>query len=182
MENKVISSAVADAPLPDWLVVPDPAPAKLSKDAKKLHVARFEAVFPRVMNMIAEGCDMTSAISQLPVDVDVGAFRRWLKKDPARSEELKEAEELRSEVWADKLLKHAIGEYGLEDVNRSRLIVDTYKWRITADYRRKFGDQKTVEFAGSVSILDALEQANRRAFTVIDVSSQSSGLSIEDKS
>lgn len=112
--------------------------------------------------MIASGCDMTAAVADLPVEVDVGAFRRWIKKDPMRNELLKEAEELRSEVWADKMMRHATGDYQMEDVQRSKLVVDTYKWRIAADNRRKYGETRTVELGGSISITGALAQAQAR--------------------
>jgi hypothetical protein len=157
--------------LPEWLTYPDPAPPNLSPEAKKLHVARFEAVYPRIINMIAAGYNMTKAVEELPIAVDVGAFRRWIKKDPVRNEELRESEELRSEVWADLLVKHAMGEMGMEDVSRSTLVVNTLKWRISADNRRKYGETKTVEFGGAISIVNALAQAKSRVIEaeVIDV-------------
>lgn len=186
METRTLDSVGADVTLalPDWLTNPDPAPLTLSKEAKKLHVARFESVFPRVMDMIASGYDMTTAVAELPVEVDAGAFRRWVKKDPMRHEALKEAEELRSEVWADKMMKHATGVYEMEDVQRSKLVVDTYKWRIAADNRRKYGETKTVEFGGSISITGALAQAQARVIEaeVTDVSDATPRLENDDDS
>ena len=158
-----------DTRLPDWLALPDPAPISISDAARRLHPVQFEAMFPRVMDMIASGYDMTSAVADLPVDIEAGAFRRWIKKDPIRNELLKEAEELRSEVWADKMMKHATGHYEMEDVNRSKLVVDTYKWRIAADNRRKYGEVKQIELAGAISITGALAAANQRVINITDI-------------
>lgn len=149
-------------PLPDWLTAGEPLAPTLSREARSLSPLQFEAVFPRVMDMIADGCNMTDALDQLPIHINSGAFRRWVKKDPMRAQHLKDAEELRSEVWADKMMKHALGEYELEDVNRSKLAVDSYKWRIAADNRRKYGETKQIELGGQISITAALAAAQAR--------------------
>jgi hypothetical protein len=149
-------------PLPDWLSAAEPPAPTLSKAARALWPAQFESVFPRVMDMIAEGYDLTAAIAELPVEINIGAFRRWVRKDHERNEQMKEAEELRSESWADKAMKHALGFYELEDVNRSRLAVDTYKWRIQADNRRKYGQSTQIEITTQISVKDALMDANSR--------------------
>lgn len=163
MDTTTQQSVGADVtPLPNWLTAGEPPAPTLSKEAKALSPLQFEAVFPRVMDMIAEGYDMTQAVAELPVEINTGAFRRWVKKDPMRMQQLKDAEELRSEVWADKMMKHALGVYELEDVNRSKLVVDSYKWRIAADNRRKYGDVKQIELGGQISITAALAAANQR--------------------
>lgn len=156
--------------MPNWLSVPDPAPPKRSAPARQLALTQFEAVFPRVMDMVASGYDLTKALDDLQLTLDYGAFNRWVKKDPMRHEQLKDAQELRSEVWADKMMRHAMGDYEMEDVNRSKLVVDTYKWRIAADNRRKYGATTQVEFGGSISVITALEDAQRRVLAnVIDI-------------
>ena len=99
----------------------------------------------------------------------------WLKKDARRTELFKEAKELRTEAWAGKILEHATGidEDGdvlMEDIARSRLIVDTYKWLMGADNRRTYGDTKTIEMSTTISITTALAQAHGRIIDVEAVS------------
>ena len=152
--------------LPNWL---DPAPRKPSPEGKALAVVQFEILFPRIMDMIASGYDMTLAIEELPVKLNLGAFRRWVKKDPERAGQLKEAEELRSEVWADKMMRHAMGYYEMEDVNRSKLVVDSYKFRIAADNRKKYGASTSIEVTAGISVSGALAAAKARVIDFADV-------------
>ena len=151
--------------LPDWL---EPAPPKPSPEGKALALVQFEVLFPRIMDMIASGYDMTLAVEELPVKLNLGAFRRWVKKDPDRAGQLKEAEELRSEVWADKMMRHATGYYEMEDVNRSKLKIDTRKWLMGA-HNKKYKTSTTVEMTGGISITDALSAARARTIDLADV-------------
>lgn len=168
MDTETIHSLEDSEPLPDWLTAGESQTPKMSKEAKALSPIRHEAVFPRVMDKIAEGWNMTDAIADLPVEVNVGAFRRWVKRDPMRVQQLKDAEELRSEVWADRMMSHALGHYEMEDVARSKLVVDAYKWRIIADNRRKYGETKQIEVGGQISVIAALAAAEQRVIRIID--------------
>jgi hypothetical protein len=132
---------------------------------------QFEVVFPRVIDLIASGYTLTSAVKEVPYSIDLGAFTRWIKKDPVRQEMYKEAKEIRTESWAGKVIEHATAEDSLEDVARSKLIVDTYKWLMGADNRKTYGDVKSVEIGGQISITAALAQAQQRVLEaeVLDV-------------
>lgn len=162
MDTSLEQSVGADVTLPDWLTAGDPAPVKPSPQGRALAIQQFEAIFPRVIDMIASGYTLTSAVRELPIDVDLGAFTRWVKKDPMRQELYKEAKEIRTESWAGKVIEHATAEDSLEDVARSKLIVDTYKWLMGADNRKTYGDVKSVELGGTISITAALAQAQQR--------------------
>jgi hypothetical protein len=128
-------------------------------------------VFPRVMELIASGYTLTSAVREVPYGIDLGAFTRWIKKDPMRQEMYKESKEIRTEAWAGKVIEHATAEDSLEDVSRSTLIVNTYKWLMGADNRKTYGDVKSVEIGGQISITAALAQAQQRVIEaeVLDV-------------
>jgi hypothetical protein len=174
MEKQSLGADVTDDTFPTWLSVPNsntPVTHVSAHEKRQLALAEFETVFPRVMDMVASGYDLTKAVEELPIKIDVGSFNRWIKKDPIRHEQLKDAQELRSEVWADRMMRHAMGEYELEDVNRSKLVVDTYKWRIAADNRRKYGASTHIEVGGTISITGALAAARDRVIAgeVVDV-------------
>lgn len=179
MKTSTVGAGVTDQKtpvgLPDWLSAPDPPTPKLSKEQKALSYTRYEAIFPRVLDLLSSGYTLTNAIREIPLDIDVGSFVRWITRDPQRNESYKEAKLVRTEAWAGKIIEHATAEDSMEDVQRSKLIVDTYKWLMGADNRRTYGDTKTVELGGSISITAALAQANQRVIEaeVIDV--------IEDK-
>ena len=166
---------VSKSPLPDWLTagpVPRLAP---TIETRELAVAQYESVFARVIERMYEGYTLSNAIKELPIAIDQGGFLKWMKQDPKRVELYKEAKEIRTEAWAGKIIEHATSENGIEDVARSKLIVDTYKWLMGADNRKTYGDTKSIEVSSTISISTALEQARGR---VIDQSADS--LLLED--
>lgn len=139
---------------------------------KALIITQCEMVFPRVIEMVYGGATLANALRDLPIEIDHGIFYRWLKKDPQRYEMYREAKEIRTEAWAGRIIDHATGmkdgEMTMEDVARSKLIVDTYKWLMGADNRKQYGDTKTIDVSGGISITAALQQANARVVNAID--------------
>ena len=163
-----LAPAQSSSGLPDWLSGAPKRERKMptSTEGKALLFAQFEVVLPRVLEMVCEGYTLNNALRELPVKVDPGAFVRWLKKRP-EYELYKEAKEVRTEAWAGEIIRHAQGldengEETLADTARSRLIVDTYKWLMSADNRKQYGDTKTIEMNTSISITAALAQAQGR--------------------
>lgn len=151
--------------LPDWLSAPEPVYTS-SKDNKEavaswLH-EQFKAILPRVLERICSGATLTSVLADDYRDIDPGAFMRWVKKNPQYYELYKEAKEVRTESWVGKIVTHAEGTTTLDDVQRSKLIVDTYKWLIECDDRKTYGKTQQISVAGSISITDALKQAQSR--------------------
>jgi hypothetical protein len=129
-------------------------------------------VLPRILERICEGLTLNAAIRELPIDVDPGAFIRWLKRDSKNYDLYKEAKEIRTEVWAGKAIEHAVAEDSVEDVARSKLIIDTYKWLMGADNRRTYGDTKSIEVTSNISITAALEQARARVISASTVADE----------
>ena len=63
----------------------------------------------------------------------------------------------------------ADGKDGMEDVQRSKLRIDTRLFQAKSWNRKRYGDVKTLEVNQSISITAALEQASQRlAGRVID--------------
>jgi hypothetical protein len=163
MDTQTQQSVGADVtPLPDWLTAGEPPAPTPSKPVKALVLQQFEAVFPRTLELISSGYTLTAAVQELPIDIDCGAFLRWIKRDHMRAEAYKEAKEIRTEAWAGKLVEYAEAADSAEDVQRSKLKVDTLKWLMAADNRRTYGDVKQIELGGSISITAALAAANQR--------------------
>lgn len=160
--------------MPSWLNPPalpeDDAPTNWSFAMRRLWERQYEAAFDSVMERVAGGATLTEAVSCDQRNFDVGYFNRWINKSAERMATYREMKKIRADVWADKLIKHAIGQDSMEDVQRSTLAVNSYKWLMERDNREVFGDVKQVQFGGTISITAALEQARHRVLTnVIDV-------------
>lgn len=156
------TATASELVLPYWLTVPDPAPHRPSREVKALVLVQFESAFPKILERIYSGSTLQAAIEDDFRELDSGAFLRWIKKDPERHGLYKEAKEIRTEAWAGKIIQHAVASDSAEDVQRSKLIVDTYKWLMASDNRKTYGDTKQIDFGGTISITAALEQARGR--------------------
>lgn len=156
--------------IPQWMSAPA-LPVPVTREQRALMPVQFEAVFPRIMDLISSGYTLNNALSELPIELNSGAFLRWIKKDQMRYEAYKEAKEVRTEVWSGKLVEYAEAADSMEDVARSRLKVDTLKWLMGADNRKTYGDVKQVELGGTISITAALAAAHQRVIDaqVIDI-------------
>jgi hypothetical protein len=160
--------------LPDWL---DPAPrsdtslAKMPAEVKALTLVQYEQVFMRAIDSIAHGKSLSQVLRDDQRDIDYNDFYRWIKKDPNRKQLFDEAQEMRTEFMAGEIIEIADADDSLEDVQRSRLKIDTRKWLMGAHNRKKYGETKTVELGGTISITDALAAAQARIIEaeVIDV-------------
>jgi hypothetical protein len=153
------------APLPDWLSAPDPIPPSNPEHTRAvtslLH-EQYKIMLPRVLERICSGATLNKILEDDFRGIDPGGFMRWIKTNPKYYELYKEAKEVRTESWVGKIVQHAEGTTSLDDVQRSKLIVDTYKWLIECDDRKSYGKTQQINVAGSISITDALEQAKMR--------------------
>lgn len=175
-----------NAPLPHWLaptaqhidnsvdpslvspVEPPLVPTALLDPQERRRLTRefldatFDAMFERVLTEITRGRTLKSIVAEDLRNIDYEAFWRWIKRDPRRMERYKEAKELRTEWWAGRIVEIAEADDALEDVARSKLKIDTYKWLMGADNRKTYGESKQIELSTSISITAALEQARSR--------------------
>ena len=55
------------------------------------------------------------------------------------------------------------GEASMNDTGRDKLAIDTYWKLVSAENRKEYGDTKTIEFSGGISITAALAQGRERA-------------------
>lgn len=122
----------------------------------------FDAMFERVLGEMVKGRTLKEVLANDQRTIEYEAFFRWIKKDPQRHERYKEAKELRTEWWAGRIIEIAEADDTVEDVARSKLKIDTYKWLMGADNRKTYGESRQVEINQSISILSALEAAQSR--------------------
>lgn len=157
----------SETPLPNWLSVPDIKPPRLSAQARELLHVQYEQMFERVIEDIYRGRSLQSLIRDDHREVSYEDFLRWIKKDPMRHERFKEAQEMRTEFIAGEILEIADGVDSIEPtssdaVNRDKLRIETRKWIMGAHNKKRYGEIKQVEVATSISITDALAQAQAR--------------------
>lgn len=147
--------------LPEWLSSPVDTVPK-STVSKELNLVIFEQVFPTIMDKLCEGYTLSNALKEDDRNISEGAFLRWIKKDPERLKLYCEAKEIRTENWAGRIISHASGENPMEDVQRSKLIVDSYRWLMESDNRKVYGKSQQIEIGGTISVASALEAAKAR--------------------
>ena len=151
--------------LPTWLSAPDievPDNTKNQRLTRELLLQQYEHIFMRMIDQIAKGESFHRLVAEDARNLDYNDFYRWIKKDPKRYELFKEAQELRTEFHAQEILRIADAEDSMEDVNRSRLKIETRKWLMGVHNKKRYGETKTIEMNTSISITDALAQANAR--------------------
>lgn len=166
-------TSIEQTSLPDWLTSPPaPIPAKTSHQQQVRHElvqTQFESMFVRVLEEMASGKTLTQVLNDDFRGFKAGAFLKWVKRDPERHNLYKEAKELRTEHWASEIIEISDAEDSVEDVQRSRLRIDARKWLMGADNRKQYGETKTIDVGGSISIIGALEAANSRVVNLVDV-------------
>ena len=162
--------------LPSWLSFPDPKRPKLPQESRDLLHVQYEQMFERVVEEIYRGRSLQSVIQDDHRLISYEDFLRWIKRDPMRHERFKEAQEMRTEFMVGEIIEIADGLSSIDPtssdtVNRDKVRIDTRKWVMSAHNRKRYGEIKQVEVAGSISILDALQQAQMRVIDaeVIDV-------------
>jgi hypothetical protein len=165
-----------ESPLPTWLSVPDPKPPRISKEVKALLHVEYEQIFERVVEDVYRGKSLQSLIQDDHRAISYEDFLRWVKRDPVRHERFKEAQEMRTEFLAGEILEIADGVDAIDPassdtVNRDKLRIDTRKWLMSAHNKKRYGEVKQVELGGSISITEALAQAQARIIEaeVVDV-------------
>ena len=162
--------------LPTWLSCPDPPPIKPSKGARELLHTQYAIMFENFIEQVYRGRSLRSLVEDDPRLVSYEDFLRWIKRDPQRHERFKEAQEARTEFLAGEILEIADGVESIDPnsndtVNRDKLRIDTRKWLMSAHNKKRYGESKQIELAGSVSITEALAAAQARVIDaeIIDV-------------
>ena len=161
--------------LPSWMTQVPPVPTDPAESAavkKELLNKQFEIFFETILDKISRGINLKEILRDDQRDFDYTQLLRWIHKDPMRKSRYYEAQEIGSEMIAAEILEIADGvnDSGVpEDVQRSKLRIDSRQFLIKTWNRKRFGDVKTIELNQNISITAALEQATQRlAGRVID--------------
>ena len=129
--------------LPAWLV-PDQHDQKFprTKEHRDLTNMMYESLFERVLEALEEGEDFSDVVKSDPRPISSSKFRAWIRNNPERQKQFDEAELNGTRVLEDRMLSAAKGSDSIEDVQRSKLYVDTI-WKILQiRNRRRYGVEK----------------------------------------
>jgi hypothetical protein len=146
--------------LPSWMTQAPAIPDTTSR--RELQEKQFEIFFETILNKLSKGINLKECLRDDQRDFDYTQLLRWIHKDPMRKSRYYEAQEIGSEMIAAEILEIADGLDGLEDVQRSKLRIDSRQFLLKTWNRKRYGDIKTLEVNQNISITAALEQANQR--------------------
>lgn len=148
--------------LPSWML-PEQDQGKSNMQLRKeLQDKRFEIFFETVLVKLEQGIALTEILRDDQRNFDYAGLLRWIHKDPQRKARYQEAQELGTEMILAECIEIADGKDGMEDVQRSKLRIDTRLFQAKSWNRKRYGDVKTLEVNQNISITAALEQANSR--------------------
>jgi hypothetical protein len=168
-----LNSSVPTVTDPQLPTTPDPKdlpPARVTN--RQIMHMQFENMFDRVLEEMAEGRPIAHILRRDARGYESSTYIDWIKKDPQRTIRYENAQLLYAEKLGSEIIEIADAEDTAEDVQRSKLRIDSRKWLMGVYNKRRYGDTKTIELGGSISITDALAQARSRVIEgeVIDVS------------
>ncbi len=154
--------------LPDWLrdhtreleqsielSMPPPDPRfPTTPEARQLRQHNLECLFERILDKVTEGGVARDAVETDHNKFTLGEVMRWIRQSPDRLKRYREAQEIGAEIVADDMIRIADGD-GLEDVQRSKLRIDTRKTIIATNNKERFGQDPAPSnpFSGGVTIV-----------------------------
>lgn len=158
LEIQATSLPTTSAPsVPD----PDPAPTpslplvKYPRTAEELTLMEltYENFMLGALDRIALGHPLKDIVEDDPRNISMVDFIKWVRKDKARKEQWKEAEEIAAEMLVMQTISIAEGKDSMEDTNRSALRVQN-NWRVAAAYSpKRFGkDTTAAALSGGVGV------------------------------
>jgi hypothetical protein len=133
----------------------DPDPRfPMTADARKVRTHNLECLFERVLDVVCEGGILRDAVENDHNGFTAGEVLRWIRSNPERLERYREAQKINAELMSDETIKIADGD-GLEDVQRSKLRIETRRSAIVVNNRERYGNETTSAnpFAGGVTIV-----------------------------
>ena len=103
---------------------------------------------------MAGGQPLSQLVREDPRNLSYASVLNWIHKDEKRQKMYYEAQALGAEAVADELLYIADGTGdSMEDVQRSKLRVDTRKWLLEVWNRKRFGKDKDAAGSGGVTVV-----------------------------
>lgn len=146
---------------PDWLKS-NKSVITYATAVRRLRNLEHGNMFDGLLDKISVGIPLKTILMGDLRAIDSGGLLQWIHKDPEREQRYHEAQRIGAEILSAEIIEIADAEDSLEDVQRSRLKVDTRKFLLGVWNRKRFGDVKQIELGVTISITQALKDANTR--------------------
>ena len=147
-----------------------PAIAPLTVDEKAakeitraLMEQTFSIAFEVFLEAVGNGRPLSELIAGYHTPINTSMFRAWVYKDPTRKNAWLTAKAIGAEAVEDEIIEIADGLNTAEDVQRSKLRIETRKWLMGVWNRKKYGDIKHVETTTTTMDVSNLNKDELRA-------------------
>lgn len=158
-----VSIARMTTPLPYWLTAaPAEEPSVVSREGL---LVSFPHAFETILSMLSRGMTLKKAFRERFPGANYELMMRWIMRDAERKRLYYDAQEIGAETTFSELIERADGtdpEHSMETVDRARLAIDTRKYVIERQNRKRFGDVKQIEMNQNINLRGALEEARGR--------------------
>lgn len=141
--------------LPHWLV------PKRTSALAPLSDADLDFVFDKMI----EGHTVSSILRENPGLPDYARFMRYVMSDPKLEDQYYEAKRIQTEVYGEKVVEAIEGVNGSdlpEEVARSKVKLDGYRWLMAVNNKKRYGDSKAISISGQIDIGAAMAKGEAR--------------------
>jgi hypothetical protein len=105
----------------------------------------FTIAFEILLEGVSNGRPLSELLAAYHTPINTSMFRAWVYKDASRKNAWLTAKAIGAEAVEDEMLQIADGLTSSEDIQRSKLRIETRKWLMGVWNRKKYGDIKHVE-------------------------------------
>lgn len=144
-------TALTHLDLPEWMLGDSEAAQSIQHSLisktpatvrRELREMQYEPILERILDRIAEGTPLSECLRDDVREIEPATFLRWIHKDSTRKNRYYEAQEIGAEMVAAQILTIADGtENPLEDVQRSKLRIDSRRFLLQVWNRKRFGEK-----------------------------------------
>lgn len=121
-----------------------------SRAIKEFDIQTWTIAFETVLEQMADGKPFDAICRAYHLPIQVARFRSWIFANEKRRNAYMIAKSIGAEAMEDELVRiadgmMADGSMSIDDLGRSTLKIETRKWIMKANNRKRYGDSKHVE-------------------------------------
>lgn len=154
-----------NAPLPEWLAPSAPPETgtygadkpKHSPVVRQVRQQQLDNLFHSSLLQLEQGIALPVILRNDPRGISSGELLRYIFRDPQRRTLYYDALQIGAEIVFSEVLDIADATANpMEDVQRSKLRIDTRKWWMSVANRQRFGDIKKLDVTTQTITEDSL--------------------------
>ena len=135
---------------PETLPVKPPTTLDQKKSIRELDIQTWTIAFETVLEQMADGLPFDAICREYHMPIQSSRFRTWIFANEKRRNAYMMAKAIGAEAMEDELVRiadglAADGSPSPDDVARSNLKIETRKWIMKANNRKRYGDMKHIE-------------------------------------